>query len=110
LLLSKKVDLILYGHKHNFQVSKQLTLNGTTCTSLTIGAYNPHCVASASTNLVKGAGSVMVINGSGGDTPLADIDTSDPEAGYFRSWEGSNSNPTWGISRFTVTATQITAQ
>jgi hypothetical protein len=52
----------------------------------------------------------MIINGSGGDAPLATIDTSDPETGYFRSWEGSNSNPTWGISRFTVTATQITAQ
>jgi len=110
LLLSKKVDLILYGHKHNFQVSKQLALNSTTCMTLTIGAYNPSCVVSASTSLTRGAGSVMIINGSGGDAPLATIDTSDPEVGYFRSWEGGNSNPTWGISRFTVTPTQITAQ
>lgn len=110
LLLSKKVDLILYGHKHNFQVSKQLALNSTTCTSLTIGAYNPDCVVSASTSLTKGAGPVMVINGTGGDSPLSDLDSGDPEAGYFRAWEGSGRNPTWGISCFTVSSTQITVQ
>ena len=34
----------------------------------------------------------------------------DPEAGYFRTWMAGNSNATWGVSRFTITASQITGQ
>jgi len=107
LLLSKKVDLILQGHKHNYQVSKQLALNSTTCTSLAVGSYNANCVANANTSLTKGAGSTIVITGTGGETPLASIVTTDPEKGYFRMWEGANIHPAWGVSRFTVSATQI---
>jgi hypothetical protein len=107
LLLSKKVDLILQAHKHNYQVSKQLALNSTTCTSLTVGRYNPNCVVNARTSLTKGTGSTIVITGTGGETPLAPIVTTDPEKGYFRTWEGGNIHPSWGLSQFTVSAIQI---
>jgi hypothetical protein len=108
LLVSKKVDLILYGHKHNFQASKQLALNGPTCTSLTTGTYNSNCVVSSSTSLAKGAGSVMVINGTGGETPLMSTNSSDPNAGYFRTWEGGKTNATWGVSLINVSSSQLT--
>ncbi len=97
LLLSKKVDLILQGQKHGYQASKQLALNTTTCTSLTVGSYNSHCVVSASTSLTRGAGSVILISGTGGKS-LSTVDISDPETGYFRKWMGGNANPTWGVS------------
>src|SRR5205823_510880 len=37
---------------------------------------------------------------------LFSLSSGDPEAGYFRKWE----NQTWGISRFSVSATQIAMQ
>src|SRR3989441_2461294 len=44
LLVSKKVDLILQAHDHNYQRSKQLALNGTTCTTIQAETYNSNCV------------------------------------------------------------------
>ena len=109
LLLSKRVDLILQGQKHGYQASKQLALNTTTCTSLSVASYKPSCVVGASSSPLKGAGSVITICGTGGKS-LALVDASDPEAGYFRTWMGGNANPTWGMSKITVSATQLHLQ
>lgn len=106
LLLSKNVDLILQGHQRNYQSSKQLALNPTTCPTLAVGSYNPNCVVSAKTNLTKGAGSVIVVNSAGGQ-PLQNIQTTDPQTGYFRTWMGSNVKQTWGVSNITVSTTQM---
>lgn len=110
LLVSKNVDLILYGHKHNYQASKQIAFNGTTCTSLTAGKYNSNCVVNSSSSLVRGAGPVMVIDGTGGETPLMGTSSSDPNAGYYRKWEGGSSNATWGVLRITVSATLLSVK
>ncbi len=110
LLVGKKVDLILYGHKHNYQASKQIALNGTTCTTVTAGKYNANCVVNSSSSLSRGAGSVMVIDGTGGDTPLMGTSNSDPNAGYYRKWEGGNNNATWGVLKITVSATQLSVK
>jgi len=48
-----------------------------------------YCVVDETTSLTKGAGSVIDITGTGGKS-LATIDTSDPQAGYFRTWMGGN--------------------
>ncbi len=109
LLVSKKVDLILYAHKHNYEASKQLALNSTTCPSLTTVSYNANCVVNATNAMTKSAGSIIVIAGTGGASMIG-IDNTDPALGYFRAWEASNVNQTWGISQFTVSATQITMQ
>jgi hypothetical protein len=53
---------------------------------------------------------VIVVTGTGGTTPLLDIDTTDPKLPYFRAYMGNNMKATWGVSRFTVSATQITEQ
>src|SRR5579884_1008175 len=110
LLISKKVDLVLQGHSHAYQASKQLALNGGSCAGLTPNIYNSACVVSSSTSMTKGAGTVFIITGTGGECPLVSLGANDPEAGYFRTWMAGNSNPTWGVSRFTITATQITGQ
>ena len=109
LLLTKHVDLILQAQKHNYQASKQLALNPS-CTVLPITSYNAHCVVNATTNMTRGAGSVIVVTGTGGTTPELAINTSDPKIGYFRAWMGPNVNQSWGLSKFTVTPTQITMQ
>jgi hypothetical protein len=110
LLVSKKVDLILTGHRHDFQVSNQLALNSTTCTSLMTGKYNSNCVVNSTSSLTRGAGTVIVINGTGGETPLGGLNSSDPNAGYFRTWEGGKTNATWGVLNVTVSATQLSVQ
>jgi hypothetical protein len=106
LLLAKHVDVILQAQKHNYQASKQLDLNSG-CPTLPLTSYNPQCVASASTHMSRGAGSVIVVTGTGGTTPELAINTSDPKIGYFRAWMGAGSNQTWGVSQFTVSPTQI---
>ena len=106
LLLSKHVDLILQAQKHTYQASKQLALNAN-CTSLSITSYNSHCVVNASTSMTKGAGSVIVVSGTGGTTDQLPINTSDPKIGYFRAWMGANVAQSWGVSEFTISPTEL---
>src|SRR5207249_91399 len=96
LLISKKVDVVLQAHSHDYQASKQLALNDTSCPAVRPNIYNAACVVSASTSMTKGAGTVFVITGTGGEAPLVPLGAADPEAGYFRIWMAGNSNQTWG--------------
>ena len=109
LLISKKVDLILQAHLHNYEASKQLTLNGTSCKSISTTTYNASCVVNSSSSMSRGAGSVILTTGTGGES-LVDIKSTDPKLGYFRTWMGSNVNPTFGVSHITISATQLSVQ
>ena len=106
LLLSKHVDLILQGQKHNYQASKQLALNSTTCLSLDTARFNAGCVVNSTNHMAQGAGSVIVVTGTGGASQLA-INSSDPKYAYFRTSTPTN-NVTWGVSQFTLSSTQLT--
>ncbi|MDH4146988.1 MAG: metallophosphoesterase, partial [Acidimicrobiia bacterium] len=77
-LIDTKVDLILQGHEHNYQRAKQLSC-------VKVDLYDPACVVDdgADAEYAKGAGPVLVINGSSGDHGLVKLDPADPEAGYF---------------------------
>lgn len=107
LLLTKKVDLVLHGHEHLYQRTKQLGL-GTGCTSLTIGSYNASCVKAAGPAFTAGLGSVFATVGTGG-IDLRDVNAVDPEAPYFMASSGANVNPTWGFLDVNATATVLTA-
>ena len=109
LLVSKKVDLILQGHDHDYQRSKQLALNGTTCTAIQAETYNSNCVVNdgSTGNYTQGAGPVDVILGTIGAN-LVPLNTSDGDAGYFAKWMGSNINPTNGLAKFTLSSDQLT--
>ena len=106
LLLSKHVDVILQAQKHDYQASKQLALNNTTCVTLNATNYNPDCVVNSGSSMSKGAGSVILVTGTGGASQLA-IDSADPKISYFRSYMGANLNETWGVSQLTITPTQL---
>lgn len=108
LLLQKRVDLVLNGHEHLYQRTKQLA-TGTGCAALTIGSYNPACVADADSDLAKGAGTVFATVGTGG-TQLRDVSAADAEAPYFAASSGLNQNPTWGNLDVSATATALTAR
>ena len=56
-----------------------------------------------------GAGTVIATVGTGG-VGINSQNASDPEAGYFATFQGSNANPTFGFLRFTVSPTSISAE
>lgn len=100
MLLQKKVDLIIQGSTHNYERSKQLAVDGPGCTGIELASYNAACVAADGANgtYQKGAGSVVVISGTGGRDTLP-FDLSNPYAPYFARWMGNNSeNPAFGTS------------
>jgi len=101
LLLSKRVDLILQGHDHNYQRSRQLTC-------ATAYAFVPACVADDGSDNVyaKGAGSVIVVQGIFGACCYA-VNPADEEAGYFTP---AIDDTTTGFVKYTVTASRIDVQ
>jgi hypothetical protein len=110
MLFSKKVDLILQAHNHNYQRSKQLTLSST-CTSLASGTFNASCIVDDGSDdqYSKDNGSVILIAGMGGQT-LYNINNTDPDYGYFAKLMAANANPTYGVVRFTLSSTQLTSE
>lgn len=110
LLVSKKVDLVLHAHEHNYQRTKQLA-HGPACTKVVIDSFNGNCVVDDGKDgqYKKARGSVFVTVGTAG-ADLYDIDTKDSEAGYFASWMGANINPRKGFMKFVLSRNQISAE
>ncbi len=106
LLVDKKVDLILQGHDHTYQRSKQLALSGT-CAAVTAGTPDTDCVVDDGSDdtYTKGSGSILVIAGNFGHS-FYTADTGDSEYPYF-SKIMPNSNNTAGFVKFTVSETSI---
>ena len=107
LLVAKRVDLVLSGHEHNYQRTKQLSF-GAGCGSLAIGSYDPDCVVDTDGEMVSGAGTVFMTIGTGG-VWQRDINTSDSEAGYFAATAGGGTNPTYGFGDFVATPETLSA-
>ncbi len=105
LLVSRKVDLVLNGHEHLYQRTKQLA-HSAGCTTISPGSYDADCVADSDADLLAGAGTVFLTLGSGG-TPFRETDPSDPEAPYFATSMALNNNPTWGFGQFDVTRERL---
>lgn len=108
LLLSKKVDLVLSGHEHFYQRTKQLS-TGTGCPGITGDSYNALCVKDRDNSLVKGAGTIFATVGTGG-VPLRSLNPADTETPYFAAYSGLNTNPSHGLIELHFTATSLTGQ
>jgi len=107
LLASKKVDLVLNGHDHNYQRSKQISL-GTNCSAIEYNSYIADCVKHEGTSAdpyVKGDGLVQVISGMGGHTPDTINNTTDPDYNYTVTRANGTE---YGFMKFDVTNTSIT--
>jgi Calcineurin-like phosphoesterase len=109
MLVDKRVDLILQGHEHGYERSKQLAL-GPGCPALAVGSFNPACLASngAGAAYPKAAGTVVVVSGTAGIT-LRPMNPNDPEAPYFDTLMGANINPGKGFMKFSVTSSRLSA-
>jgi calcineurin-like phosphoesterase family protein len=104
LLLAKRVNLVLQGHDHGYQRSKQLVC-------AVVNRFESACVTGdgAAGRYARGSGPVFVITGAFGQGLYA-VDPQDPEAGYFARWMGVNANPTHGFLRVVVSATELSAE
>jgi fibronectin type 3 domain-containing protein len=105
LMLAEHVDLVLTGHQHLFQRSKQLGLNPSACPKMAINTFNPGCIVDDGADLVypQGAGTVHVGAGVFGD--LEPVVPNDPETGYYAASSGDST----GFVAYTVTADGIDA-
>ncbi len=123
LMISKRVDLVLEGHDHSYQRSKQLALNTSTCTGIattkSFPIYNSNCVVNDGSAGVytPGAGTVVVIQGTFG-APLNTVNdtsvnggASAAEAPYFAELMGTNTPGNGhGFMQYTVSADRIDAK
>ncbi|TMI57568.1 PKD domain-containing protein [Candidatus Bathyarchaeota archaeon] len=121
MLVSKKVDLILEGHDHTYERSKQLGFNSA-CTAFTTNSsyvvYNSNCVVDDGSRgfYTAGAGTVVVIGGTFGSgfstvNDPAKHPANAAEAPYFVSLMGSNTPGNGhGFLVYSVSAARIDIQ
>lgn len=102
LLVAKHVDLVLQAHDHTYQRSVQLRL-GPDCPAVPAGRFAVGCVADdgADARYDAGAGTVLLINGTGGRDNY-DVFPADPEAPYFPVTMGANTEDASGFSLITI--------
>ena len=110
LLVNKRVDLILEGHEHGYERSRQLA-TGPACPAIPVDRVDPACFgdSGAGSDYTKGAGPIVVVAGTLG-IPLRPMNPQDTEAGDFVAIMGGNINPAHGFMKYTVTADRIQAQ
>jgi len=108
LLINERVDLVLNGHEHHYQRTKQLTNHVDGCRRVKANRYDADCVADPDTHLDAGAGTVFVTVGTGG-AKLRSVRLVDREARYFTAWSAANADPSHGFANLVITADSLTA-
>jgi 3',5'-cyclic AMP phosphodiesterase CpdA len=87
-LIERHVDLVLSGHDHSYQRSKEIA-TGDGCGEVVVDDFDPDCVADSADTVRAGAGTVFVVAAAGG-AELYDVHRDDPEAEYFAAAMGRN--------------------
>jgi hypothetical protein len=107
LLVEKHVDLVLQGHDHNYQRSKQLDC-------VTAEQFQNSCVVNSGSDgfYNRGAGTVFVVDGTfGASQDGYDVHLSEPDAQYFAKFMAPNINGAeYGFVTYTVSTDGIRAQ
>jgi hypothetical protein len=106
MLLDKKVDLILQAHEHGYERSKQLTTNPETCPKLEVDTFNDNCVVDSDDDLVKGAGTVIHVIGTGGKG-MRKLEAADSEYKYFVNKFSHEDNETFGFGEFSISSSEL---
>ena len=124
MLVAKKVDLIIQAHDNAYERSKQLALNGSTCTSFTTNGagyavYNSGCVVDDGSKgyYSSGTGTVVAVQGAWKNDLITVDNTSNnggqnaAEAPYFAELMGSNTTGSGlGFVKYTVSQDRIDVQ
>jgi hypothetical protein len=108
MLVSKDVDLVLTGHEHVYQRTRQLGLTAS-CPVLVPEEARAECVADADNSLAHGKGTVFVTVGVGGEGHH-NVQADDPEAGLFAVWSGNNHDPALGTLDVELTDSRLDAR
>lgn len=107
MFAAKNVDLILNGHEHDYQRSKQFNINGS-CTVITHDSYNSNCVLShtgaGGDPYVKGSGPVELVIGTGGHKP-SNVNTGDGDYNFMAKTASGSGD--CGFVKFDVTDTTL---
>ena len=104
LLLRKRVDLVLAGHNHIYERSKQLRLNHSDCRRIREGRFDRDCVVPGWRDGVyrAGAGTLLVTAGTFGGRPQG-ADPHDSERRFFSKVDGD----ALGFVRYIVSPDRI---
>jgi hypothetical protein len=104
LLLRKQVDLVLTGHNHIYERSKQIRLHRRTCGRIRPGHYDRDCVVDAGVDgrYRKGAGTVLITAGTVGGLEQG-VNPADGDHGFFAKTDGTST----GLMKYTVSRSQI---
>lgn len=110
LLLAKRVDLIVQGHDHDYQRSKQIAAPTATCARIQPKAFEPGCTLDdgESGTYARGQGSVLVIVGTGG-AGLSMVNPDDPDAAYFARWMGRGVGSVFGFLHVDLSSARLSA-
>lgn len=110
VLIEKRVDLVISGHDHSYQRSRQIA-DGAGCPQVVVDTYDPDCVVDDGEDgeYRQGEGPVFLVAGMGGGE-LYDVNLEDPESGYFAAVSGRNENPRWGFVKLTMTDGLLSAE
>ncbi len=108
LLVEKRVDLVLQGHDHNYQRSKQIALEPETCPVLPRSPYDPGCIAGdgADGTYRKGAGTVFLIAGTFGKIDPYPINPADEDFPWFARTDDTSN----GIVEYVLTPDRLRAR
>ena len=89
LLVEKRVDLVLSGHEHGYQRTKQCSRAG--LQHVPTATTDTDCIVDAGDSMVAGRGTVFATVGTGG----VGLQTSSvsSQVDYFKRWSGSNARP-----------------
>jgi hypothetical protein len=88
-LIAEGVDIVLAGHDHTYQRSKQIAVDRPGCPVVLVDHFDRDCVVDGDDTYRKGAGTPFVISGAGG-AELYQVHADDAEAGYFVATMGRN--------------------
>ncbi len=108
LLISERVDLVLHGHEHLYQRTKQLTNGVDGCARVPADRYDGDCVAAKGGRYDAGRGTVFATVGSGG-AKLRSVRLADREARYFEAFSAKNVRPSHGFLSLVITDETLTA-
>jgi len=108
LLVRERVDLVLTGHEHLYQRTHQMAMTSG-CRSLSSTRSDRDCIADDDDRAEKGAGTVLVTVGTGGNA-LRDVLPTDAKAPYFAAWSGLNAAPTFGFLDVSVSQTRLSGR
>jgi 3',5'-cyclic AMP phosphodiesterase CpdA len=105
-LIEEKVDLVMSGHDHTYQRSKQIAAPRLGCRAVIAAYFDPDCVVDADHSYRNGAGSALVVTGAAG-AGLYPVHPSDPEAGYFAATMGLNKQRRHGFVLLTISPQKL---